>query len=231
MGLTLEDLRRDFSEYMIAPDLPAPSWNIAPTQDILILLEDHRQPGTRRAERARWSLTPPWSSTLETKYPTFNARTEGITEKAAWKGPLVARRCAIVTTGFYEWSGPKGQRHPHFITGPHNTLLMAGLYGWWRPREDPHAWHLTATMLTQASVGTMTSLHDRMPVFVDDTLLGEWLNPAIHGTQDLVDVLVAESAGIATRLTEHRVPPLRGDGPHLVEPISATLGTLEDRGE
>lgn len=227
MGLTLEEFRKEFAEYMVSKELPKPSWNIAPTDKVVILVEDHNAPGTLRAESARWSLTPPWSPTLDLKYPTFNARTEGITEKKTWSGPLVSRRCAIVTTGFYEWSGSPGSRKPHFITGEGSTLLMAGLYAWWRapehrglPASEEAPWHLTATMLTQKSTGIMRPIHDRMPVMLREHLVRDWLDPAIRGSQELVDVVTSSSDEYAERLTEYRVRPLQGEGPELITPLT-----------
>lgn len=221
MGLTLEEFRKEFTEYMLFKELPKPSWNIAPTNDVVILVEDRKQPGTKRAEPARWSLTPPWSPTLTLPYPTFNARSESLTEKRTWKGPLASRRCAIVTTGFYEWSGPKGNRQPHFISSGASTLLMAGLYEWWRAPEAPEEWVLTTTMLTQPSTGIMQGIHDRMPVFLGPTMLDDWIDAGARGDQALVDTATRKSAEIACHLTEHVVAPLRGDGPDLILPISS----------
>lgn len=67
----------------------APSWNIKPTQTIPVVIESAKGEGDvlRRLEPARWTLTPSWSKELKTRFPTFNARSEGITEKATWKGP------------------------------------------------------------------------------------------------------------------------------------------------
>lgn len=217
MGLTLDAFKQQFAEYQVSLNLPEPNWNIKPTDPIPILLEDHKQPGHLRAEPARWSLTPPWSPTLNTPYPTFNARTEHITEKPTWSTPLKTRRCIIPTTGFYEWSGPKGNRTPHYIYGPQPTLNIAGLYGWWK--DDTGHWHLTATMLTQQSTGMMASIHHRMPVFIDDSHTQTWLTPSIPGTQTLVDTITKTSEALAAELHEYAVRPLRGNGPKLIEPI------------
>ncbi|MBG6109072.1 putative SOS response-associated peptidase YedK [Frigoribacterium sp. CG_9.8] len=67
-----------------------PSYNIAPTETIPLLLQSAKGDGevTRRLEPARWSLVPSWSKTLKLKYPTFNARAEYLASKATWKGPL-----------------------------------------------------------------------------------------------------------------------------------------------
>ncbi|GGF50682.1 hypothetical protein GCM10010922_28250 [Microbacterium sorbitolivorans] len=56
-------------------------WNIKPTQDIAIVLDSEKD-DQLHVETARWSLVPLCSETLTPRFPTFNARTEGIATKA-----------------------------------------------------------------------------------------------------------------------------------------------------
>lgn len=73
------------------PDEWSPDWessyNIAPTQDIPILL-DSAKTRELRFERARWSLVPSWSKELKVKFATHNAKAEGILEKNTWRKPV-----------------------------------------------------------------------------------------------------------------------------------------------
>src|SRR5690606_15512423 len=111
-----------------------PGFNIPPTATIPVVLESAKGGDTveRWVEGARWSLVPSWSKTLKLKFPTFNARSEGIAAKATWKGPLKSHRCLVPMTGYYEWrTDPDGTKTPHFIHLPGETLAMAGLYSWW----------------------------------------------------------------------------------------------------
>lgn len=208
-GSELADWMRETPEGAVS------SWNVKPTQQIPVALTSTKD-GAKRYETAYWSLVPPWSKELKLKYPTFNARSEGITEKATFKGPLKAQRCIIPVSGFYEWTGPKEARIPHAILGPSPILPMAGLYSWWRGSDDE--WVLTATILTQASAGVMEPLHSRMPVFVDDEILTDWLDPSTVGDQTLVDAVAALSVPYSATLREWAVRPLRGDGPDLIDP-------------
>lgn len=209
----------ELAEWMLAaPEGAQSSWNVKPTQQIPVALTS-RKDGAKRLELARWSLVPPWAKDLKLPYPTFNARTEGLAGKATFKGPLASQRCVIPVTGFYEWTGPKGSRIPHAIFGPRRILPLAGLYSWWRePGSADGGWHLTATILTRASAGVMESIHDRMPVFVDDEILRDWLDPEIAGDQDLADALSELSVPYSEQLREYRVRPLAGDGPELIRP-------------
>lgn len=201
------------------PDGYAPTWNLKPTQPIPVAFTDHKD-GAHRFEYAYWSLVPIWSKELKTKFPTFNARSETAAEKVSFKASVKNRRCVIPVTGFYEWTGPKTARTPHAIFGPAPVLPLAGLYSWWHEPDagDDEGWHLTATILTRASAGVMEPLHDRMPVFLSDEMLGDWLDPETVGDQLLLDAVSEAGLPLSEKLREYEVRPLRGDGPELIEP-------------
>ncbi|MFD5600809.1 SOS response-associated peptidase [Leucobacter sp. NPDC058333] len=195
------------------------SWNLKPTQDIPVAFTDHKS-GDHRFELAYWSLVPIWSKELKTKFPTFNARSETAAEKASFKASVKNRRCIIPVSGFYEWTGPKSKRTPHAIFGPAPIIPMAGLYSWWHEPDagDDEGWHLTATILTRASAGVMEPLHDRMPVFMSDELLQDWLDPETVGDKLLMEAVSEGAVSLSEQLREYEVLPLRGDGPELILP-------------
>ena len=202
------------------PEGMVSSWNVKPTQQIPAALTSAKT-GEKRFEGAHWSIVPPWSNTMKLKFPRFNARSESVTEKASFKNLVKRQRCVIPVTGFYEWTGPKNARTPHAIFGPSQILPMAGLYSWWRDpaASEGEGWVLTATILTQASAGVMKPLHNRMPVFLDDEILHDWLDPDTVGDQTLVDAAAALAVPYSERLREWEVAPLRGDGPELIRPV------------
>lgn len=209
------------AEWITQPPAGASSsWNLKPTQNLPVAFTDHKN-GEKRFETAYWSIVPIWSKTLKTKFPTFNARSETVTEKASFKNSVKNRRCVIPVTAFYEWTGPKGDRTPHVIFGPEKILPMAGLMSWWHEpgAGDDDGWHLTATILTRESAGVMKPLHDRMPVFMSDELLEDWIDPNTVGDKLLVDAVSEASILISDQLTEHVVAPLRGDGPELIKSV------------
>lgn len=211
----------ELAEWMQSvPEGVVSSWNVKPTQDIPVALTSVKS-GEKRFEAAHWSIVPPWSKTMKLKFPTFNARSESVTEKASFKNLVKKQRCVIPVTGFYEWTGPKAKRVPHAIFGPEKILPLAGLYSWWRDpaAADGEGWVLTATILTQASAGVIKPLHDRMPVFLDDEILHDWLDPEVEGDQSLVDAAAALSVPYSERLRGWEVAPLKGDGPDLIRPV------------
>ncbi|NOH12450.1 MAG: SOS response-associated peptidase [Chloroflexi bacterium] len=83
------------------PDGYAPSYNVAPTNNILIIPNTEDRAGML----AHWGMIAPWfkEPKANPKYPTINARSETAHEKKTYGGPLRSRRCLFPATGFYEW--------------------------------------------------------------------------------------------------------------------------------
>ena len=113
-----------FSDEAMAPNL-RPSWNIAPTQDMLVAIRDPES-GARIPAVMRWGLIPSWSKEPKMQYPTFNAKAETVDKLASFRGAWKAgRRCLVVTDGFYEWR--KGDKQPFAIACVNDRLtIMAG---------------------------------------------------------------------------------------------------------
>jgi len=214
--VVLEDV---FHVDVIGENLPGPSWNIRPTNQIPIVVDTiDAQSGTqlRRLESARWSLIPSWVKGEPPKFSTFNARSEDAASKASWRDAVKSKRCLVPASGYYEWVLQDGVKVPHYIHS-NNPIAFAGLYSWWRAAEsDP--WMLTATILTMPTVPELAAIHDRNPVPLPEQYWDEWLNPSTVGTQELVDAAVAAAIPVASGLSEYAVNPLRGNGPDLIEP-------------
>jgi putative SOS response-associated peptidase YedK len=207
-----------------------PGWNIRPTDPIATVIEsakDGREP-VRRLELARWSLTPGWSKSLKMKVPTFNARSEGITEKASFKTAIRSKRALIPASGYYEWRTDPltNKKTPFYIRpGENEVMAFAGIYSWWRDHsvadDDPKAWTLTTTMLTADAVHTLDHIHDRNPVPLPHEMWAEWLDPRVEGTQDFVDRAVAAAVAVAEQLEIVELSAVTDEGPKELESRTA----------
>ncbi len=201
-----------------------PGWNIRPTDPVVAVIESERAGTlTRRLERARWSLTPGWSKTLKLKVPMFNARSEGITEKASFKNAIRSKRALVPSSGYYEWQTDPvtGTKTPYFITpADDDVMAFAGIYSWWKDHtladDDPNLWTLTTTILTADAVHTLDHIHDRNPVPLPRDWWDDWLNPAIEGDQSFVDAAVAAAVPVAESLHIIQILAANDD-----EPVSA----------
>ena len=115
--------------------------------------------------------------------PDINARSEDALSKPSFRNAVRRRRCLIPADGFYEWTGPKGHRHPYNIRPrvPH-LIAFAGLYESW---SEPEGGVLdTATILTCAANPTVAALHARMPVVLAPAQFDDWLDVERVSTEE-----------------------------------------------
>ncbi|QTX03647.1 SOS response-associated peptidase [Agromyces archimandritae] len=216
-----------------------PSWNIAPTDTVPVLVstvpkdvpkdEDGVRRGepVRRLEPARWSLVPSWAKEPKLKFPTFNARSEDLAAKASWKGPLASKRAIVPASGYYEWhTDEDGRKTPFYIHLPGDELIgMAGLYSWWadptKDRDDSSRWLLSVAILTSDAVDALIGIHDRNPVPLPRELWDWWMDPTVTGDQDMADRAVEASLPVAEALEVRQVAPIKrgADGPQLIAPV------------
>jgi len=109
---------------------------------------------------------------------------------------------------------------PIFIHNPEAPLLLAA--GLW-------ATDGTFTIITVKGKDAAGEVHDRMPMLLDDTLLGDWLNPAGLSPKDGTALLKEVRDGsdrIAGRLGTrpvtrelNNVRTVRRDDPTLLDPV------------
>src|SRR4029077_1873770 len=76
-----------------APNL-RPSWNLAPTDPITVVMLDDS--GERMVSTMRWGLIPSWSRDEKLAYSTFNARAEGLETKSTFRDARHAARGPLV---------------------------------------------------------------------------------------------------------------------------------------
>lgn len=210
-----------------------PRYNIAPTDQVPVLYRSAGEPAGVLTT-ARWWLVGSRAKALnDTPGPTFNARMESavISERngrpSMWSGPLSrGQRCLIPASGYYEWTGPKNDRTPHWIHPDGPALMFAGLYNWWtdpaKPKDDPSARHLTCTVFTMPTVPELAGIHDRNPMAIPEPLWWDWIDPSVKGDQTLVDAMAHASQPVMAGLREHVVGKIgpKSEGPELIEPAS-----------
>ena len=169
-----DELQAAFPNFVIPVDLP-PSYNIAPSQPIPVVLND----GENQLDFVRWGLVPFWTKPDKVgKFALINARSETAAEKASFKTPFRRRRCLILTDGFFEWSKSttgKGKT-PYYITlKDQSPFAFAGLWDSWNSPEGDQL--KTACILTTSPNEVVKPIHDRMPVILPKDHYQTWLNP------------------------------------------------------
>lgn len=217
MSRASSDLVALFDVDVTGDTLPEPSWNIAPTDAVSLVVDAAPRgdaaggPPIRRLASARWGLVPSFADDPKAQPPLFNARIETAATKPAFRDAAVSRRGVVPASGYYEWvAGADGAKSPVYVTLPEGEIMLfAALYEWWRdPRaavSDPARWLLSTTVLTRDSAGPLTEIDERMPVFVGAELMEDWLDPETEGDADLLEGVSGESVQHAERCGFHPV--------------------------
>jgi putative SOS response-associated peptidase YedK len=191
----------------------APRYNIAPTQPFFVVVMTYEN---RTVIPAKWGLVPRGSKDASRAAQCINARSETIESRAAFREAFSNRRCIVPADGFYEWSGPRSARQPHWIHRRDGQLLLfAGVFEEWQQRGAPA--ETTFTILTCPANSTMARLHDRMPVILSDREADDWMNPRAADAHSLKRLLRPLSEDLLeTRMVSPLVNNVHKEGPELL---------------
>lgn len=218
-------LVEEFAVEAVIDEAPAPNFNVAPTNSVALVVDRPVDDGhiQRQLRRARWGLVPSWAKDPSIGSRMINARWENAAEKPAFRSAFAKRRCLVPADGYFEWytpataAGARPRKQPYFIHRADGTdLALAGLYEFWRPSPQDD-WLVTVTVLTTDSVGPLAAIHDRMPVVIDPTGYGAWLDPTARvdagfGARMPAELLTAYPVSVA-------VNSVRNNSPALLDPI------------
>jgi putative SOS response-associated peptidase YedK len=187
----------------------APSYNVAPTMPVPVVVSSG---GARTLEIMRWGLVPPWAPDPSVGSRMINARRETLGDKSAFRPSLARRRALIPADAYYEWhvAHPGAAKQPYAITAADgDQLAFAGLWETWVGAEDTPL--LTCTIVTTGSSGSVSHLHDRMPVILPRDMWDEWLRvdvcdaAAALSLLDAVPVPALRAHPVSTRVNDVRV--------------------------
>ena len=205
----------EFLDVIGAPLNLRPRYNIAPTTTVDVVRAGE---GGRELVPMRWGLVPIWWKKALKEVPaTFNARAEGVAEKPMFRDAFRRRRCIVPASGFYEWTGGKGEKQPHLFTAADGApvLAFAGLWERWRDPAGEEV--LSCTIIVSGASAWMAPYHDRMPVLISTAAVAGWLDGSL-GSEALQPA--AESAlrewPVSTRVNRTGVGD---DDPTIAEPL------------
>lgn len=225
MARAVGDLLARFDAELEQEMAVRPSWNIAPTTAVPVVLERLLDGGVaRQLHLARWGLIPPWAKEPGIGAKMINARSETVLEKPAFREAVTSRRCAVPADGYYEWKGSGKGKQPYYVhAADDGGMVFAGVYEWWRDTSkapgDPGRWILSTSILTASSTEASTeasttegpprkgseapvlrelaALHDRVPLAMSAEAMDEWLNPAAEDAAALVGLVRSQARQVA----------------------------------
>lgn len=192
-----------------------PRYNIAPTQQILVVLDENG----RKLEEMHWGLIPSWSKDPSIGSRMINARAETVAEKPSYRSAFKKRRCLIPADGFYEWKKEPGGKQPYhlrLIEG--RTFAFAGLWESWSVEGGEEI--RSCTIITTEPNEVAAAVHNRMPVILSPELYGAWLDLENDDHEELLAMLVPYPAEeMETFAVSRRVNRPANDEPGVLEPV------------
>ncbi len=142
---------------MAYPGVKLSSGEIFPTHTVPILCG---------AEKGVASVPASWGyPRFEGKGVIINARSETAAAKYTFKDSFIARRCAVPTTGYFEWSADKTKYR--FNLPGESLLFLAGFYK--RFGDE-----LRFIILTTEPNASTAAVHNRMPLILTSDSIVRW---------------------------------------------------------
>ena len=209
---------RDRFALAAAPEAVAPRYNIAPSQDVLVV--------ANRAQRllrpARWGLVPWWAKDPSIGHRMINARVETLAQRPAFRELLERQRCAIPADGFYEWRRlDRKTRQPFYLRARDGeSLALAGLWDVWRAPDGERL--ASCTIITVPANGAVSPIHDRMSAILSPEDLDAWLDPAPKPAVELTPLLLpSPDDSLDVYPVSSRVNTPDHDDPECIAPLAS----------
>ncbi len=199
------------------PSSLAPSYNIAPTQEVAAIVEEDEK---RKLEVFRWGLIPSWAKDPAIGNRMINARAETVSEKPSFRSAFKKRRCLIVADGFYEWQKTDGGKQPfHFRMKDSSPFAFAGLWETW---DGDGAEIRSCSIITTDANDLMKEIHHRMPIILPPENYGAWLDPGFDEKEALTTSLLKPypSDAMEAYMVSRRVNRPSNNEPSVVEPAA-----------
>lgn len=217
---TLSATAEEISEVFELDDVPAipPRYNIAPTQLVPAIRSTPDGPA-RSLYMLHWGLIPSWADGPAIGNKLINARAETVAIKPSFRSSFKSRRCLMVADGFYEWRKVEKGKQPYCIRrADGRPFAFAGLWERWMSPDGTEV--ESCAVITTEPNELMRTIHDRMPVILEQDAWRTWLNPAPTKPEVLQELLVPLPASLLRAYpVSTKVNNPRFDRPECADPM------------
>lgn len=162
----------------------------------------------------RWGLVPDWQRDDEAVRPLIAVQAEVIAGQLEWRRLLNARRCAVPTDQFFEWTRVGGVKTKEyaFRLRSRRPMMIAAL---WNRSPAPGGKTQESFAYVSCAANRLVSfVNGRMPVVLDDAGLAAWLNPDT-ALEDLLALLEPCDSSLLECHAAGTTPRTRPDQPSL----------------
>jgi putative SOS response-associated peptidase YedK len=167
----------------------AASWNVAPTQDSLVVRR-HPETAARHLDSLRWGLVPRWAKDTKDAAKLMNARADTVAEKPSFRDAFQKRRCIVPMDGFYEWrKAEDGSKQAYAVAlASGMPMAVAGLWEGWKAPEGH--WLRSFTVITTEANEKQALVHHRMPAILPPEVWDAWLGEEPAEPEELAELLL-----------------------------------------
>jgi putative SOS response-associated peptidase YedK len=226
VNIVREELEDRYGAELIDPDKYRPSYYYHAYSLPLMPVVCSDDPASLRL--FRWGLIPSWAAdekeAADIMMKTFNARSETIDTKPAFRESFTLRRCLIPVRGFFEWQHIGGRKIPWYVSlRDEDIFSLAGIWDSWTMKGGITL--NTFSVVTTKANELMAEIHNtkkRMPVILPASAEKIWLK----GDLDKNSASILMEPVASEMLQAHTVSPLitntRADRnrPELVKPYN-----------
>lgn len=133
--------------------------------------------GQRWLKEMRFHLTPRWAKEAKVKWATYNARIEGIEEKASFRHAFRHKHCVVLLNGFVEaiYLGEHAGYMVQFRRRDDDLIPAAGIFDEWVDPKTGEVLESFAILTDVPEPFVELNGHDREPIFVKDQDISGWL--------------------------------------------------------
>ncbi|UJF26437.1 SOS response-associated peptidase [Planococcus sp. 107-1] len=208
--------RFDIEEATVLEEDYQPSYNIAPSHQVLAVVNDGSK---NRLGLLRWGLIPPWAKDEKVGYKMINARAETAAEKPSFRNAFKKKRCLVVADSFFEWQRNDSGKTPMRIKlKSEEPFAFAALWESWKSADGKTV--NTCSILTTKPNDLMATIHDRMPVVLTKEAEKIWLDPKVQDPEILGELLKPFNAEeMEAYEVSEAVNSPKNNGPELIKKI------------
>ena len=160
-GRSDQNMTQEAAQKMDAGSLCEPAAGSAavfPSQKAMVIMGKERH---LEAEQMIWGFPR-----FDGKGLLINARAETAVERRTFRESVLHRRCVIPAKGFWEWN--KSKEKFSFERQDSQVMFMAGCYDCFKGQER-------FIILTTEANSSVKSVHDRMPLILEQNELEDWV--------------------------------------------------------
>jgi putative SOS response-associated peptidase YedK len=225
--LLVSDVSVIMAQYQLQAATPVnfpAHWNAAPSEMLPII---RWNPKTRQRciDPMKWGLLPAWAKDEKVAFTTFNAKSETIATKPAFRDAWRAgRRGILPLNGFYEWKQLAAKaKQPYRISRVDGRLLSLAVL--WESRWLPNGEVLrTFTIITTEANDMLAPLHHRMPVILDDKDIAAWLGETAATEAEIASLLrPCPPAWLELVPVDPRMSNARNQGEEFCRPMTPVM--------